>query len=115
MKDEDLPLVQIYAGAMISPRHSVIMRRYLMGQYRIQLTRVDEPDPHAPPGHGTIVRELCTYNRAFAVSTVLVLRGHDDPERWCRSIERPWNCESPGRGRIRLDSLPPDPEPERPK
>jgi len=106
--DEDLPLMEIRSGAMISPKHSAIMRRYLVGQYRIQLTRVDQPDPHAPAGHGTIVRELCTYDRSFAYSTMIVLRGHPDPEAWCRSIERPWNCEVPGRGRIRLDNPAPE-------
>lgn len=108
MSDEDLPLMEIRAGAMISSKHSLIMRRYLVGQYRIQLTRVDQPDPFAPYGHGAIVRELCTYDRSFAYSTMLVLRGAPDPEAWCRAIETEANCEHPGHGRIRLDNPEPD-------
>lgn len=40
-----------------SPNHTLIVRPYALGQYRIQLTRKDQPDTFAPPGHGSIVRE----------------------------------------------------------
>jgi hypothetical protein len=77
------------------------------GQYRIQLTRTDRPDPYAPPGHGSIVRELCTYQSKTCLGVVMWLRLAADPEALCRTYETPWNCEAPGHGRIRLDNQPP--------
>lgn len=102
----DDALMEVRAGAMRSLNHSLIMRAYAYGQYRVQLTRVDLVDPHAPYGHGAIVRELCTYRRDVAYAMTASLAAAPDPEQACRDLERPWNCEWPGRGRIRLDNKP---------
>lgn len=100
---EDLRLSLTF-GMMRSPVHSLMIRPYMFGQYRLQLTRKDVPHPFASEGHGGIVREMCTYNTATAMITVQKLREAADPEAYCRSLEREWNCERPGRGRIRLDN-----------
>lgn len=92
---------------MANPKYSILVHSYLGGQFRIQLTRVDLPDSYAPEGHGTIVREMCTYHRTTALAVVADLGGSDDPEKTARGYARPWNCESPG-GRIRLDNKPED-------
>lgn len=40
--------------------------------------------------------------------TLIILIMSPDPEEYLRSLEQPWNCEAPGRGRIRLDNEPPE-------
>lgn len=102
--NEDPLLVEVRQGTMFSPVHTVLVRPYLYGQFRIQLTRIDKPEPYAPEGHGTIVRELCTYRQDIMIETVARLAVASDPEEACRDMERPWNCDAPGRGRIRLDN-----------
>lgn len=108
MTDSADPLLgEVPAGQMTSKTHTVLIRPYAYGQFRIQLTRLDQRDPYAPIGHGGIVRELCTYDARTAGRVVLMLRLAADPEAYCRELERPWNCEAAGRGRIRLDSAEP--------
>lgn len=99
----DIILLEARGGAMASPVHSVLVRPHLYGQYRIQLTRTDQPDRYAPEGHGSIVRELCTYNRATAYLITSAIAHAEEPEAYCFGLERPWNCEYTG-GRIRLDN-----------
>lgn len=43
---------------MKNPRYTVLVQNYAYGQYRVQLTDRELPDPDAPPGHGSIVRAL---------------------------------------------------------
>jgi hypothetical protein len=101
---QDIPVVSVAGDDMISKNHSVLVRPYMFGQYRIQLTRIDRPDPFAPPGHGSICRELCTYDHTRMMATVLQLVSAKDPEAYCCTLETPSNCEVPGSGRIRLDN-----------
>jgi hypothetical protein len=103
----DVILLEARAGSAVSPVHSVLVRPYAYGQYRIQLTRTDRPDYDAPEGHGSIVRELCTYNRATAYLIASAIATAEEPEAYCFGLERPWNCEYTG-GRIRLDNTPAD-------
>ena len=107
MTAELRPLIDIPAGKLQSPRHGILVWPYLLGQYRIQLTRIDQRDPFAPAGHGGIVEQMCTYKPARAAEIVLALIVQDDPEAFVRSLARPWNCDGPG-GRIRLDNEPGD-------
>lgn len=93
------------APNLLSPHHTVLVRSFLLGQYRIQLTDKRQPDDYAPEGHGTICRELCTYEYTVALATVLDLQACIDPEAHCEALAKPWNCEYPG-GRIRLDNRP---------
>lgn len=51
-------ILEYRTGEMRSPRHSLLIRPYAFGQFRIVLTRVDHPDFWAPAGHGAILREL---------------------------------------------------------
>lgn len=107
MTDTPDPFTEILPDQMASGRHSILIRPYAYGQLRIQLTRTDRPDGYAPPGHGSIVRELCTYEPRTAVRVVTLMRVAADPEAYCRTLETPHNCEAPGRGRIRLDNRAP--------
>lgn len=84
-------------------RYTVLLRRYLARQLRIQVTDLDRPDNSAPAGHGSIVRELCTYRPDTAVAVILNLVTAIDPEEIAQRYARPWNCEGPGL-RIRLDN-----------
>jgi hypothetical protein len=51
------PILDLPRGSLKSPRHSIMVWPYALGQYRIHLMD-DRPDGYAPPGHGMIVREL---------------------------------------------------------
>lgn len=86
------------------PDYTVLVEAFAFGQFRIRLTDKTKPDPYALSGHGSIVREMCTYHLATAESTVAALAEADDPPAFCRALERPWNCEYE-RGRIRLDNV----------
>ena len=86
------------------PDYTVLVEAFAFGQYRIRLTDKTQPDSFAPAGHGSIVRELCTYHESKAYETVDALAKADDPLAYCVSLERPYNCEYEG-GRIRLDNL----------
>lgn len=97
-------------GTLAAPGYGVVVRPYMFGQYRIQLTRLypdGSDEPFGPAGHGEIVREMCTYDPRVAHSTVAALIAAPDPEAHCRTLERPHNCEGEG-GRIRLDNKPGD-------
>lgn len=92
---------------MTSKRHSIIVRRFMFKQWRIQLTRVGLPVQwYAREGHGDIVRELCTYRPIRMAEVVAQLQLAEDPEAWCREQEKASNCDAPGHGRIRLDNTP---------
>lgn len=84
----------------------VLVQPYLLGQFRIQLCDKRKPDPWAPKD-GQIVREMCTYDGPKATEIIATLVTCDDPEAYCESLSKPWNCEHPG-GRIRLDNKPED-------
>jgi hypothetical protein len=79
--------------ATVSPIHSVLVRADENGGYRIQLTRTNTPEPFAPPGHGKVVRELCTFSVETAEETALKLAKSKDPEGYCRSLIRPGNTD----------------------
>jgi hypothetical protein len=105
---EDKLLLDLRRGQLRSPRHSLLIRPFLFGQFRIQLTRVgNEMVPGAPAGRGDIVRELCTYSRTRASIVATALRDAEDPEQRAEEFANPWNCEGPG-ARIRLDNCPED-------
>ena len=108
MDDIDRPMMELRPDAMENPRYSVVVRRYLFGQLRIQVCDTAQPDPYAPPLHGSIVRELCTYRMDKLAEVLPALRGAADPLALCREWETPANCEAPGAGRIRLDTAPDD-------
>lgn len=102
---------EILPEDMRNKDYSVIVQPYMFGQFRIQLTKVTDPDPFAPEGHGSIVRELDTYKPETASWCMMELSEAEDPERWCIEQERDWNCEFSGDGplhgdRIRLDNTP---------
>lgn len=106
MSDEEMTVPEGYAMALtglINAAYTVLVKGNFGGQFRIQLTDVAKPDPGAPPGHGSIVRELCTYKQATAVETTTAIAMSLDPEGYCEGLARPWNCEYEG-GRIRLDN-----------
>lgn len=84
-------------------RHTILVRSFLLGQYRIQITAKDRPAADAPDGHGEIVQELCTYRFGTLVDALAELRSAGDAVARARSWARPWNCEG---GRIRLDNQP---------
>ena len=107
---EDEIFFELFSGDMANESYTVLVRIFLFGQYRIQLTCLDQPDPYAPIGHGSIVRELDSYDQTQAILTCLRLRESEDPEAYCESLAKPFNCEYPG-GRIRLDNTP-DSRPE---
>ena len=88
---------------MENSNYSVIVQLYLFGQFRIQITDIKTPDPLAPPGHGSIVREMCTYNPLTCAETVFNIKNAKDPEKFAESLANEKNCEHPG-GRIRLDN-----------
>lgn len=107
MWDETKPLLEVLPDQMTSKTHTLLIQGYAYGQFRIQLTRLGGlEDRTAPPGHGSIVRELCTYSGQTAGSVALLLRLSSDPEGACELLAKPWNCEYPG-GRIRLDNTKP--------
>lgn len=87
--------------------YSVLVYAYALGQYRIKLTSVAAPDRYAPEGHGSIVREMCTYSMLRMEAVVACIRHAVDPELECEIFAEPWNCEQKG-GRIRLDNHPED-------
>lgn len=75
---------------------------YALGQYRIMLIQGDE-DVAFP----NVIRQMCTYSLLTAGLVVGKLMQAVDPVEFCKSLEKPWNCEYPG-GRIRLDNTPED-------
>ena len=91
-----------------NPNYTVLVRSYALGQFRIQLTDIRMPDPYAPPMHGSIVREMCTYFQGKAEWMTDWLCQHPEPELLCKLFETPSNCDAPGHGRIRLDDSPDD-------
>ena len=98
----------IPSDGMANENYTIIVRLYMFGQFRIQLTDRRKIDHFAPEGHGGIVRELDTYKAEVAAKTMLDLSEAEEPEKYCVSLERDWNCEYSGDGplagdRIRLD------------
>ena len=91
--------------ALRDRRRTILVRSFLAGQYRIQITDKTRPDAGAPEGHGEIVQELCTYRFGTLVDALGELRSADDAVVRARTWARPWNCEGEG-GRIRLDNQP---------
>lgn len=87
--------------------YTVIVRNYMLGQYRIQLCDSRQPDPHAPPMHGSIVQELCTYKLTKAEEVTDALCLAYEPLKKARGYATETNCEGPGM-RIRLDDKPDD-------
>lgn len=74
---------------------------YLFGQYRVMLIKGENRFGLGP----NVVRQMCTYAPEIAVKVCAKLVKSPNPEKFCRRLERPWNCEYPG-GRIRLDNKP---------
>jgi hypothetical protein len=85
---------------LASENHTIVVRPYAYGQFRIQVCdkRIPDFDGHA------IIREMCTYDAFTAVKVVEALKASNDPLEYCRSLEKPYNCEAFGIGRIRLDN-----------
>jgi hypothetical protein len=103
---DDKPAFEVLPDKMTNKRYSLLVYNYLLGQFRIQLTDTYDPDAFAPPGHGSIKREMCTYKKEKALFVLAVLAAAEDPLKVARGFEREHNCEVPGRGRIRLDNEP---------
>lgn len=93
----------VIASECVNPRFTVLVRPYAFGQFRIQICDRAQPDPHAPYGCGSIVRELCTYRRETCSRVVFDISQSVDPPATARTYEQPWNCEGKG-DRIRLDN-----------
>jgi len=89
-----LPLIQRECAA---PGLHVEVHPYLLGQFRIML--MAGPWEQSPP-----LRQMCTYRPEVMEQMVDLLVAAPDPVAFCKTLERPWNCESPG-GRIRLDNV----------
>ena len=96
------PVIEITFPEMTNKDYAVQVWPYLFGQFRIQLFQRSTPD-----GEGGLVREMCTHQSETTVKISLDLKQSPDPEAFCESLARPWNCEGPG-ARIRLDSQPSD-------
>ncbi len=99
-------ILDIRAEKMVNKYYTIGVQRYALGQFRIQLMDLRQPDSYAPEGHGAIVQEMCTYQQPTMKSVIEKLRGAKDPLEVARSYAKPWNCEFEG-GRIRLDNKPP--------
>lgn len=54
----DRPIVDVRADKMKDKRHTILVKGYAFGQFRIQVTDIKRPCSFAPPGHGAIVRQL---------------------------------------------------------
>jgi len=104
MPEDDLGLILEFKGEeMRNPMYTIIVYLYMLGQYRIQVTELGRPDVHAPPGHGSICRLLCTYDWRTLVRVVDKLRDSDKILEKVDSYRRPWNSEGPY-DRVRLDN-----------
>lgn len=104
MPDEDFdPMEGILWQAFCNTYpYTIIVRAYLGGQHRIQITDSTVPDMGAPPMHGAIVQELCTYDARKAELFTDLFSLADDPVALARKLATDTNCEGPG-CRIRLD------------
>lgn len=106
--EEVLTVAHIHG--MRHPDRTAYVKLALLGQWRIVLCE----RPRGPAGdgfeewqgHGSIVRQCCTYDVVTAVLTLAAIVAAEDPDAYLESLARPWNCDYPG-GRIRLDNLPP--------
>lgn len=96
---------------MRNPRYELQVWNYAFGQYRLMLLR---PDMRDGLGYPTIVRQMCTYKIGTVGDVVAAIREHEDPEAYCESLARWYNCEHKG-GRIRLDNTEEDRKYERPE
>lgn len=85
--------------------YTVIVQNFMFGQYRIQLCDSRIYDPGAPPMHGGVVQQMCTYHRDKAEWMTDQLYLAKDPLAFAKSFATPTNCEFDG-GRIRLDDDP---------
>ncbi len=103
----DKPIMEVFAHQMKDQQHTILVQPYMYGQFRIQLTDISKPDLDAPSGHGSIMRELCTYQADTMEFVCKQLQEAMDPEAVAESFAKSWNCEGPG-GRIRLDTHPED-------
>lgn len=104
-KIADLILYYVPSELMADKNHTILVRPFLLGQYRIQVTDLRRVDPDAPPGHGEIVRELCSYIAMTCMEAIETLAAAPDVVAAVDAMGRPWNQEGPG-GRIRLDNEP---------
>jgi len=103
MLDPMKPLMEVLSDQMTNPQYSILVMPFTFGQFRIRLTDLLNPDAFAPPGHASIVQDMCTYKKQTAESVLEKLKTAEDPLKAARSYAKPWNCEYEG-GRIRLDN-----------
>lgn len=98
---------QVLPDQMANKKYSLLVRNYALGQFRVQITDVSNGTGQngAPPGHGDIVQEMCTYKREKALGVIADLGTSEDPVATALTYVRPHNCEFKG-GRIRLDNAP---------
>lgn len=108
--ESDKPTLEIPFGFMAHPHYEVAVYPYLFGQFRIHLCLrkklVDGDFVTYEPYHN-IVRELDTYSEDRMTVFLSELMQHPEPEFFCESLVKSWNCENLG-GRIRLDNTPQD-------
>lgn len=100
---DDRPILSIAPEKMANSGFGVLVRPYLLGQFRIQLCSASRDSAPGGRSYLRIVRECCTYQPCRMAETVEALRTADDPEALLVALERPWNCEGAGK-RIRLDN-----------
>ncbi len=78
---------------MSDKRYSLVVRSASMGIYRIQVTDLRRPDPFAPRGHGTVVREVMTNSAQIMKDMTLQLALAENPVTTCRLLERKYPCD----------------------
>lgn len=106
-KKEHGVILEVEAKDMRAKDRTILVLDNLCNQFRIKITDISRGTGHcgAPPGHGDIVQEMCTYKMMTMARACAELMSAKDPVKLARSWARPHNCEHEG-GRIRLDNEP---------
>lgn len=79
---------ELLADKMVNKRYTIVVRAASGGIFRIQLTDLSRPDPFAPRGHGSVVREVLTSDRETLKNILLRVALAENPLAYCRIIER---------------------------
>lgn len=99
----DIPYIALAANTMKNQRYTLLVYRYVFGQFNIKVTDVSKPDASAPPGHGEIVKMLCTYIPDTLRNVLAKLQHSDDPVECVESMRTSHNSEGPD-DVVRLDT-----------
>ena len=103
----DQILLSVGALGMADKNFTIIVRPFLMGQFRIQITDITKPDSGAPKGHGSIAGQMCTYKHGTMRKVVKELKDAKDVMKKYNSYRQPWNSDH-STDRIRLDNNKPN-------